>query len=191
MAKWQLKNIRSLNIAAHRDFGYFFSTLIIIYCLSGLALNHVDDWNPDFIITRDSVSLSGGLRKDQITPEQINAFSKQIGEEEYKVFDFPTPNQVKVYYEDASLHLNFETGRGVYENVSRRAVFYESNVIHRNSVKGWKWAADVFAIMLIVINVTGLFILRGKYGISGRGKWLIAAGMLPPVIAIIILHYVQ
>ncbi len=191
MGKWQFKNIRSLNVAAHRDFGYFFSSLIVIYCISGLALNHVDDWNPDFIITRDSVSVSGGLRKDQITNEKINEFGGKVGEEQYKVYDFPTSNQVKIYYEDASLHLNFETGKGIYESVSRRAVFYESNVLHRNSVKGWKWAADIFAVMLIAINITGIFILRGKYGITGRGKWLIAAGALPPIIAIFILHYIQ
>lgn len=191
MGKWQLKSIRSLNVAAHRDFGYFFSSLIIIYCISGLALNHVDDWNPDFIITRDSVAFKGGLTKADMTKDRIIALGKQVGEEEYKVFDFPTPDQVKIYYEDASLHLNFKTGEGVYENVSRRAVFYEANVIHRNSVKGWKWAADIFAVMLIAINVTGLFVLKGKYGITGRGKWLIAAGTLPPVIAILILHYAQ
>lgn len=191
MGKWQLKNIRSLNVAAHRDFGYFFSSLIIIYCLSGIALNHVNEWNPDFIITRDSVAFDGGWTQTEMTNEKINMLSGKIGEGEYKVFDFPTPNQVKVYYENASLHLNFETGKGVYENVSRRPVFYEANVIHRNSVKGWKWAADVFAVLLIVINVTGLFILRGKYGISGRGKWLIGAGLIPPIVAIIILHYAQ
>lgn len=191
MGKWQLKNIRSLNVAAHRDFGYFFSSLIVIYCLSGIALNHVNEWNPDFIITRDSVSFSGGLTKADMTNEMINSLSAKVGEGAYKVFDFPTYNQVKVYYEDASLHLNFETGQGVYENVSRRPVFYEANVIHRNSVKGWKWAADVFALLLIVINITGLFILKGKYGITGRGKWLIGAGLVPPIVAIIIIHYVQ
>jgi hypothetical protein len=191
MGKWQLKNIRSLNVAAHRDFGYFFSSLIIIYCLSGIALNHVNEWNPDFIITRDSVSFEGGLTKADMTNDMINSLSQKIGEGDYKVFDFPTYNQVKVYYEDASLHLNFETGEGIYENVARRPVFYEANVIHRNSVKGWKWAADIFAVLLIVIVVTGLFIVRGKYGITGRGKWLIGAGLIPPIVAIIILHYVQ
>lgn len=191
MGKWQLKNIRSLNVAAHRDFGYFFSTLIIIYCLSGLALNHVDDWNPDFIITRDSVDVKTTYTKKEVNKNVILGLGTVVGESDYKVYDFPTGNQVKIYYEDASLHLNLSTGKGVYESVSSRAVFYEVNVLHRNSVKGWKWAADVFAIMLIVINITGLFILRGKYGLSGRGKWLIAAGTLPPVIAILIMYFIQ
>jgi hypothetical protein len=186
MAKWQLKNIRSLNAAAHRDFGYFFSSLIIVYCLSGIALNHVDDWNPDFIITKETVKISGNYSASTITKEQIAELGKQVGETEYKVYDLPTHDQVKIYYDNASLHANFTTHTALYERVSRRPLFYQVNVLHRNSLKGWKWASDVFAFMLIVINITGLFILKGKNGISGRGKWLIALGFLPPVIAIII-----
>lgn len=49
--------------------------------------------------------------------------------------------------------------------------------------------SDIFAAMLILINITGLFILEGKHGIAGRGKWLIAAGFVPPLIAIIIHAY--
>ncbi|HTF05800.1 MAG TPA: PepSY-associated TM helix domain-containing protein [Bacteroidia bacterium] len=191
MASWQWKNKRSLNIAMHRDFGYFFSSLIVIYCLSGIALNHVDDWNPDFIITKDSVSVQKTYTMTEVTHDVILDFSKQVGETDYKVFDFPTKNQVKIYYDNASLHLNLSTGKGIYENVSRRPVFYEANVIHRNSLKGWKWAADVFAVMLIAINITGLFILKGKYGLSGRGKWLIAAGAIPPIAAILLMEFIQ
>jgi len=175
----------------HRDFGYFFSSLIVIYCLSGIALNHVDDWNPDFIITKDSVSVQKTYTMTEVTHDVILDFSKQVGETDYKVFDFPTKNQVKIYYDNASLHLNLSTGKGIYENVSRRPVFYEANVIHRNSLKGWKWAADVFAVMLIAINITGLFILKGKYGLSGRGKWLIAAGAIPPIAAILLMEFIQ
>ena len=49
--------IRRLNIATHRDLGYFFSSLIITYCLSGLALNHINEWNPDFIIEKQKIEI--------------------------------------------------------------------------------------------------------------------------------------
>ncbi|HML96029.1 MAG TPA: PepSY-associated TM helix domain-containing protein [Thermodesulfobacteriota bacterium] len=67
-----------------------------------------------------------------------------------------------------------------------RTSYTHANVLHRNSAKGWRWASDVFAVMLITINVTGLFILKGRYGITGRGKWLIGFGVLPPLIALIV-----
>jgi uncharacterized protein len=185
MDKATKRKIRRFNIATHRDLGYFFSSLIIVYCLSGIALNHIDDWNPDFIIHKETVAIKGDYKGKKLTKTDIEKFGKLVGEGSYKIYDSPTSDQVKIYYDNASLHLNFSTGKGEYERVSRRPIFYHSNVIHRNSVRGWKWASDVFAFMLIAINITGLFILKGKHGLGGRGKWLIAAGALPPIIALI------
>ena len=185
MSSW-FKKIRKLNLATHRDVGYFFSGLIIIYCLSGIALNHVDDWNPDFIVSKRTVSIDPKYKAADVSKETIGIFNKMVGEESCKVFDSPTPDQVKIYYDNASLHLNFTTHEGAYESITRRPLFYHVNVIHKNSLKGWKWASDIFAVMLILISVTGLFILKGKNGFGSRGKWLVLAGLVPPVAAWII-----
>ena len=34
--------------ALHRDAGYFVVGLTVIYALSGLAVNHIKDWDPNF-----------------------------------------------------------------------------------------------------------------------------------------------
>ena len=184
--KWDKKRIRRLNVATHRDLGYFFSALIIIYCISGIALNHINDWNSDFIIFKKHITLKKQSAKEDVTDKFIQSFGSQVGEEKFKVYDFPTSDQVKIYYDDATLHLNFSTKTGIYERVTKRPFFYETNVIHRNSLVGWKWVSDIFGILLIVITVTGMFVLKGKHGITGRGKWLIAAGFIPPIIAVIL-----
>ncbi|MFN8255740.1 MAG: PepSY-associated TM helix domain-containing protein [Bacteroidales bacterium] len=185
MEKDTRKKIRKFNIVTHRDLGYFLSSLIIVYCLSGIALNHINEWNPDFIISKKTIQIKEKFNKETITTVAVNNYCKLVGEDEYKIYDFPTLNQVKIYFDNASLHINFEKGEGVYERVERRPLFYHSNLIHRNSVEGWKWASDIFAFLLILINVTGLFILKGRQGISGRGKWLIMAGALPPLIVLV------
>jgi len=184
---WSKKGLRRLNIATHRDLGYFFSVLVIVYCLSGIALNHVDDWNPDFILTKQELTIPVNYQVTQIRDKELEAFSKMVGESRHKLVDSPTKDQLKIYYKDASLHLNFSTRKGLYEHISKRPIFYEVNAIHRNSLKGWKWASDVFAVLLIVITLTGLFILKGKHGLWGRGKWLIAAGVAPVVIFVVLL----
>jgi len=184
-----VKKIRRLNVATHRDLGYFFSGLIIMYCLSGLALNHVEDWNPDFIIQKKTVQLAQQYRPADVGAADIALFNKMVGETQHKVYDVPAPDQLKVYYDNATLHLNFSTQTGIYERISRRSVFYEVNALHRNSLKGWRWASDVFAVMLIVISISGLFILKGKKGLSGRGKWLLLAGLLPPVVVWVMLYF--
>lgn len=186
MASELVKKVRRLNIATHRDLGYFFSGLIIVYCLSGIALNHVREWNPDFIINRKTIQIDGDFKDRTVTDKDIMAFGQMVGEKKYKVYDAPTADQVKIYYDDASLHLNFTTNEAVYEQISRRPVFYQMDVLHKNSIEWWKWVSDLFALMLIVISVSGLFVLKGKKGFSGRGKWLFAAGFMPPVVAIII-----
>ncbi|MDZ4708064.1 MAG: PepSY-associated TM helix domain-containing protein [Saprospiraceae bacterium] len=177
---------RKANRAVHRDVGYFCSALILAYCISGIALNHVDDWNPDFIIHRDTIRFEQNWQKDQIQPEDILNLSGKAGHKSYKVYDFPTPDQVKIYFDQASLHVYLDQKWGLYEHIRRRPLFYQTNVLHRNSVQGWKWASDIFAILLITLNLTGVILLKGKYGISGRGKWFILLGLIPPLVVLFI-----
>ncbi len=43
-------NLSKLNRITHRDIGYLIAGLTIIYAVSGIALNHKHDWNPNYII---------------------------------------------------------------------------------------------------------------------------------------------
>ncbi|GIV38110.1 MAG: hypothetical protein KatS3mg032_2489 [Cyclobacteriaceae bacterium] len=185
------RKLRRLNIVTHRDVGYFLSALTIVYCLSGIALNHIDDWNPDFIITKQEITLQPQQLTPLPSPDDVTRWSRLVGETDYKVYDVPAPGKVKIYYNNASLLIDLNTGTGLYEKIQRRPLFYHANVLHRNSLKGWKWAADVFGVLLILVSITGLFILKGKNGLGGRGKWLVAAGFLVPVAAILIFEFVQ
>lgn len=184
MRKSSGESLRKINNILHRDFGYFFASLIIAYSLSGIALNHIDDWNPDFIISKEEITLENRYQRHEITHDLIKKFSSLVGETSYRLYDFPSSRQVKIYYKDATLMINLENGSGTYEKISRRPLFYQVNVLHRNTVKWWKWISDLFAVTLIIITITGIMMLRGSKGFSGRGKWLIGAGLVPPLIAI-------
>lgn len=181
-----MKRVRRISIAVHRDLGYFFTGLIVIYCLSGIALNHIEEWNPDFIIDKKTIRFSGSYEVKKINDEQVKGFSSLVGEGQYKIYDYPTADQLKIYYENATLHLNFSTREAVYEKISRRPVFYQFDILHKNGIKGWRYVADIFAAILIIISISGLLILKGKKGLTGRGNWLLIAGLFPPIVAIII-----
>jgi len=114
-----------------------------------------------------------GLKWSQVI---FFTLSQKAGHSKYKVYDFPTADQVKIYFDQASLHVYLAERWALYENIRRRPLFYQTNVLHRNSVHAWKWASDIFAILLITLNLTGVIILKGKYGITGRGKWFIIMG---------------
>jgi hypothetical protein len=62
-------------------------------------------------------------------------------------------------------------------------IVYEMNQLHLNTPKGvWTIVADIYAVGLIVMAITGMFVLKGKTGITGRGAWLTAAGVLLPTL---------
>lgn len=184
-------NIRRLTSDLHRDIGYFLSGLIVVYCVSGIALNHVNDWNPDFVIHKRTIVINKSYTKDEVTDERIAELPLWSASQSQSAHDFPTPNHVKIYYDNASLLVDLPGKTGTYEQVQRRPFIYQTNVLHRNSLKGWKWASDVFGVLLIFITVSGWFMLKGKYGVIGRGKWFIVAGILPPVVALIIFDLLQ
>ncbi len=186
MARSSGNMFRKVNTVLHRDLGYFVAALMLAYSLSGIALNHVDEWNPDFIINKEEIKLGSTYDKKDITPELVRDFSSRVGETRYRLYDFPSSRQVKIYYKDATLMVDLQKGEGLYEKISRRPVFYQVNVLHRNSVDWWKWASDIFAALLIIITITGMLMLRGSNGLTGRGKWLITAGLIPPLIALVV-----
>ena len=51
----------------------------------------------------------------------------------------------------------------------------------------YTWFSDIYAAGLIFLAITGLFVLRGKNGIIGRGAWLTAIGIILP--ALFLLYY--
>ena len=44
--------------------------------------------------------------------------------------------------------------------------------------------ADAFALLLITLVLTGIFMMKGKRGIAGRGKWFLASGLAVPLVFI-------
>jgi hypothetical protein len=69
-------------------------------------------------------------------------------------------------------------------------VLRDANYLHLNHPKGlWTYVADAYAALLLLLAVTGMFVLRGKKGLAGRGKWFVLAGLALPVAFLIVLRY--
>ena len=180
--------LRRLNNILHRDFGYFFAGTTVIYAISGLAVNHMSDWNPNFIIHRQEVEVKTLDSHEAVTTDWVMGVLKPLGEQEnYRSHDFPTPKKVKIYLDDGSVFVNFKNGEGEYETVRRRPFFYQVNALHLAPKKFWLVFSDIFCVSLILICVTGLFVLKGKKGITGRGAVLAGAGALVPLLFLLTL----
>ena len=78
--------------------------------------------------------------------------------------------------------MDLPTGNVIVESTTPRPVLREMNQLHVNAPKGlWTYIADLFALGLIFMGISGLFILKGKKGLGGRGKWFVLAGTVVPV----------
>lgn len=179
---------RKYNRAIHRDLGYFFFAMTIIYGLSGIAVNHIGDWNPNYVVSHEIVEFNGPVSKNISKQEVIEMLEKYDEGDNYKKHFFPNNNILKVFLNGGSALINVHSGHGEIEKISRRPIFHAVNYLHYNPKKWWTWFSDAFAIAMVLLAVTGLFIIRGKNGITRRGAWVTAAGIIIPTI-FILLYY--
>lgn len=179
---------RKWNRAVHRDFGYFFFGMVIIYSLSGIAINHIDDWNPNFVVMTEEFRIDPPSAKP--TKAELKKIIEPTGEAgNYKSHYFPNDEFVKVFIKDGTIYINLVSGNGLVEKTKRRALFREMNYLHYNPIKYWTWFSDIFAGALIILALSGLLIPRGSNGITARGAWMVILGIAIPVVYLFIYFY--
>lgn len=176
-------NWYKLNRALHRDLGYFCFGMIIIYALSGIGLNHLDDWNPRYSVETAEAVWDGsrlGSPPEKATVLQIlDRFGVR---DEYKQHQVYASGELKIFIKNGSVMVDPETGRCSLEKLNRRPLFFEVTFLHYNPKNLWTWFSDLFAAALMVIAVTGLFLLNGRRGLAGRGGILAGLGILIPLV---------
>jgi hypothetical protein len=183
--------VRRLIRVLHRDFGYFLVGLVTFYCVSGVAVNHIDDWNPSYSTSVTNVALAPleGATLDALEREVVAKAG--LNPDEVAGRHRPDPRTVVVFLpHGGEARVDIATGEGTIRRVRTRPFLFESNVLHLNHLKGvWTYVADVFAVLLLGLALTGLFMLKGRTGLGGRGKWFVSAGILLPL-AFLVYYYV-
>lgn len=179
-------NIRKLNNILHRDIGYFFVTMTIIYAISGIAINHKHDWEPSYNVEIENTTTKIDSNYVNIVKEDIlSVLDKYEQRSEYKSFFFEDTTKALVYFGDSNMEIDIKTGKTRIEWVRRKPLFFEVNFLHYNPGLVWTIFSDIYAVGLFILAITGMFILAGKKGIKGRGKWFIATGFIVPLILLI------
>ena len=181
---------RKLFRALHRDIGYVVVSLTLAYALSGLAVNHIDDWNPSYRFAERAVDI-GPVPDGPLDARAAHVVERLALDRRAVRGHFQeTEHELRVFLaEGQEARVDLRTGRGQMKTLDRRAVLFEVNSLHLNNLKGiWTWVADLFAIALIVLAITGVTMMKGARGLAGRGKYFIAAGLTVPVGFIIYLH---
>jgi hypothetical protein len=180
-------NIARFNRVTHRDIGYLITGLTIIYAISGIALNHKYDWNPNYIIENSGFKTDVKITRETLNKETALEILKNIpGAPEYKTWYFPSGNILTIFVEGGSVRINANTGEGTIERISKRPLFYQLNFLHYNPGRWWKYFSDIYCVSLILVTITGLFLVKGKNGITRRGAILTAIGIILPLVFLFI-----
>ena len=174
---------RPLLRAVHRDVGYVAVALTLAYGLSGIAVNHLEHWNPNYRFERRAVDV-GPLPTESLVAMQ-DAVVARLGIDPRQVRGHfqDTPRTLRVYLDGGQeVHVAIDSGRGTFKGLARRAVFFQVNALHLNNLKGaWTYVADAFAVALIILALTGMTMMKGDRGLLGRGKYFVLAGLAVPV----------
>jgi hypothetical protein len=167
--------------ALHRDAGYLGVGLTIVYALSGLAVNHVADWDPSFQQVSKTHHVASAL------PSDTEASAKQVLRE---LGIHEAPREVYAAGDDAfdivfdrrTLHVTPSSGKVLEEGQSPRFLLRAANWLHLNrGKKAWTYVADAYAVVLLYLAISGLFMIPGRKGLLGRGAVIAALGAAVPV----------
>ncbi len=186
MTKKKAINWFKLNRTLHRDIGFLCIGLTLVFAISGIALNHIGDWNPNYIVERSEKAFveTAKAPDEQINKALLTLFPKTPP---IKASYWESVNQYKLFFNNGgAITVNFSKQIAVYEHIRERVVFKQFNTLHLNEAKqGWIVFSDIYASLLIFLALSALFMVKGKYS-AWRLKrgWLIIAGGLIPMVYI-------
>ncbi|PID26820.1 MAG: peptidase [Candidatus Cloacimonadota bacterium] len=181
-------NWRKWNLALHRDLGFFFFGMTIIYALSGMALNHKKHYNPSFKVINEEIQLS--LKDGDIDDSYCKQILKSLDiDEKYKRFYFQNDSTLKIIFLGGNLKIDMNSHKGNLSRTVKRKVFNEISYLHYNPIKTWTWFSDLYALGLIILSFTGIIITKGKKGLWGRGGIYLALGIAIPIVYLFVYKF--
>ncbi len=179
---------RKANNWLHRYLGFFFFGTTLVYGCSGIAMNHLDDWDPSYIVIQREVKIEYDGKMDALDESTIKIlFDDYMGKYDYKSHYYPNSTTLKVFTREGSITIDTRTKKGMRERLVRKPLFYGINYLHYNPIKWWTYFSDLYAVALIILAITGLVVRKRDNGLSGIGGWLTLAGILIPFLFIVMM----
>lgn len=181
------KSVNRWNVILHRDIGYVSVGLTLVFAISGIAVNHIEDWNPNYKVEKVSAQIEPVPEGTEEAMVQHVLRQMQLSGPIRSSFQ-PSPDRLQIFLEDGNLDVQLSTGRLIHEHTAERFLIRDFNFLHLNQPKQvWTWISDLYAMALAFLAISGLFILKGKHGLKGRGAWLSLIGILIPILALLLL----
>lgn len=176
---------RRWNYLLHRDIGFLCIGLTLLYAISGVAVNHIKEWNPSYSVERVETNI-GPISGDPAEAATVRIILARLGESGKLENSYrPDRSSLQLFVEGRSITVDLASGQVVHDRAVPRPVLREMNFLHLNHPKkAWTWFADLYAVALAFLAVSGLLMIRRKT--MRRGLVLTGIGILLPVFFLIL-----
>jgi hypothetical protein len=184
-----VSKLRKTSRFLHRELGFLAVGLTLAYAISGVAVNHVDQWNPSYeqVIREWSITPPGDGPTDQVAPLVLEQLAL---EEPVRNVWRATQTQLRVIIPSGTVDVDLTTGAVRSEVLEPRPLLRDLNYLHLNQGKGvWTWVADAYAVVLAILALTGILLVKGRKGLSGRGGVLMTIGFVIPIVFVVLGKY--
>jgi len=164
--------------AIHRDLGFLMVGISLVYGISGIYLNNMKGKDPAFHTEEKTIQFPANLTENELstawqTDKNLPTLKNVMRIDE---------NHLRLFLDGGVGVYNAGNGTLDYEKHKKHVLIYWIDRLHYNKVKGWNTVANIYAVSLIVLAITGLFIVKGKRGLAGSGKWYLIIGILIPIL---------
>ena len=107
--------------AVHRDLGYVAVAMTLAYGLSGIAVNHLEDWNPNYVFDTRAVDV-GPLPAGDLAAMQAHVTSAlRLDPRAVRGHFQDGPRDFRVFLGDGQeVRVDVASGRGVFKGLARR-----------------------------------------------------------------------
>ncbi|HWO24883.1 MAG TPA: PepSY-associated TM helix domain-containing protein [Kofleriaceae bacterium] len=171
--------------AVHRDVGYLAVGFTLIYALSGIAMNHLADWDPNFHSSEAQLKITP-IADDLSDDEAVARIAAAAGMSGKPSDVLRAGDEVRLEYPNGSKVTAIGDTVTVQKRESR-FFFRVANWLHATRGKAvWKFIADAYAVLLLYLAISGIFMIKGKLGLRWRGTLLITAGVAVPLAYIVL-----
>jgi hypothetical protein len=185
MAELSVKRWRAYLRAIHRDIGYLAIGFTVIYAISGIAQNHLEDWGEVSYKSYEQTLALPPIGDGVPDAQAIAIVVAKVG------LGAPTSalragDEIRLEYASGA-KVSAIGDRITVQGRSQRFFIGAANWLHRARNKhAWKYVSDTFAAMLLYLAISGVFMIKGRLGFRWRGMILISIGVAVPVTAVLV-----
>ena len=174
-----------LNRSLHKDLGYLCIGMTLIFAISGIALNHINDWDSNYRVTTQTwpIKITQEQLKQANGPDLVfNALPSLSKQQKVKAQYWQSPTQYKLFLHQATLLIDIQKQSATLERIEPRLLLRSLNFLHLNEAKqAWTWFSDIFALLLIYLAISALFMVKGRKGVIGPRGMLVVIGFILPI----------